>query len=451
MLRIIQNSSPAGAKSYYSTADYYTEGQELVGQWRGEGAGQLGLSGQIMPESWDALCDNRHPGRDEPLTLRRKQERRVGYDCNFHVPKSVSLLYSISKDERLLDAFRESVDATMQDMEAEMQTRVPKQGSNEDRTTGNMVWGEFVHFTARPIDGIPDPHLHAHCFVFNTTWDDKEHAWKAGQFAGLKRDAPYFEAVFHARLAHRLGDLGLEVERKKWGWELAGLDKATLDKFSRRTAQIEDEARKLGVLDPEAKSELGAKTRERKKKDLTLDELRPEWASRLSKDERAALDALMNKVGGSAIPEDSDAAREAVERATEHCFERKSVVPERTLLAESLKRSVGKASLQSVERAFRKQDLVTALRDGRQMVTTPEVLAEEKRLLAFARQGRGTQTRLGTGTHPFQREWLNDGQRLAVTHVLGSRDRVMLIRGAAGVGKTSMMQEAVEGIQAGGK
>ena len=36
-------------------------------------------------------------------------------------------------------------------------------------------------------------------------------------------------------------------------------------------------------------------------------------------------------------------------------------------------------------------------------------------------------------------------------HVLESRDKVTLIRGAAGVGKTTMMQEAVEAIEAGGK
>jgi hypothetical protein len=38
MLRIVQNASAAQAKSYYSTADYYTEGQELTGVWRGAGA-----------------------------------------------------------------------------------------------------------------------------------------------------------------------------------------------------------------------------------------------------------------------------------------------------------------------------------------------------------------------------------------------------------------------------
>src|SRR6185295_326055 len=106
----------------------------------------------------------------------------------------------------------------------------------DDRTTGNMVWGEFVHFTARPVGGVPDPHLHAHCFVFNTTWDGKESRWKAGQFAGIKRDAPYFEAVFHSRLGGRMQDLGLAVERSRRGWELAGVPTSAIRKFSRRTA-----------------------------------------------------------------------------------------------------------------------------------------------------------------------------------------------------------------------
>lgn len=194
----------ARAKSYYSTADYYSEGQELTGRWRGEAARRLGLSGEVNKADWDALCDNRHPVSGSQLTPRLRSDRTVGYDFNFHVPKSVSLLYAMTRDERLLDAFREAVDGTMHDIEAEMRTRVRKGGKNEDRVTGNLAWGEFIHLTSRPVDGVPDPHLHAHCFAFNTTFDTKEDGWKAGQFRELKRDAPYFEAVFHSCLAHRL-------------------------------------------------------------------------------------------------------------------------------------------------------------------------------------------------------------------------------------------------------
>jgi len=259
MLRIIQNTSAAGAKSYYSTADYYTEGQELTGQWRGEGASRLGLFGDVQKQQWDALCDNQHPQTGQTLTLRQKEHRRIGYDFNFHVPKSVSVLYAMTEDDRILESFRDSVHETMQDMESEMKTRVRKQGKNDDRTTGNMVWGEFIHTTSRPIDGVPDPHLHAHCFVFNTTFDEQEQAWKAGQFSDLKRDAPYFEALFHSRFAQKLTELGLDVERTKTGWELSGFSKETLTKFSRRTAQIEEEAQRKGITDPHQKAELGAK------------------------------------------------------------------------------------------------------------------------------------------------------------------------------------------------
>ena len=155
MLRIIQNTNRSRAKSYFSKADYYLEGQEqeLLGIWRGEGAKRLGLSGQVQKGEWDALCDNRHPVTGLALTPRRKTERSVGYDFNFHVPKSVSLLYGLTKDDRILDAFRDSVNETMHDIEREMKTRVRAKGKNEDRTTGNMVWAEHIHKTARPVTG----------------------------------------------------------------------------------------------------------------------------------------------------------------------------------------------------------------------------------------------------------------------------------------------------------
>ncbi|MBW7904831.1 MAG: relaxase domain-containing protein [Phycisphaerae bacterium] len=134
MLRVIQNSTPAGAKSYYSTADYYAEGQELAGVWRGHAAARLGLSGEVRREDWDALCDNRNPSTGEPLTARTKSDRRVGYDFNFHCPKSLSLLYGLTGDARILDAFRESVDATMRDIEAEMQTRAKSSAARARRS-----------------------------------------------------------------------------------------------------------------------------------------------------------------------------------------------------------------------------------------------------------------------------------------------------------------------------
>ncbi len=336
MLRIIQNSSAGRAKSYYtspSTADYYTEGQELEGTWRGEGAARLGLSGKVGKEAWDALCDNRHPVTGQTLTLRRKDQRRVGYDFNFHAPKSLSVLYAHTKDQRLMDAFNGAVDDTMRDMESEMKTRVRTGGSNGDKTTANMVWGEFVHLTARPVDGVPDPHLHAHCFVFNATFDPTENRWKAGQFGDIKRDAGFFEASFHSRLAENLGELGLPVDRTKSGWEIGDINPSVLEKFSRRTSLIEEKAKEKGITDAKKKAELGASTRERKQKDMTFDGLRSMWTGRMSPEELASVEKAAASIGSKARKENEHAIREAVDLAVEHTFERKSVLPERQLFA----------------------------------------------------------------------------------------------------------------------
>ena len=450
MLRITQNSHASGAKSYYSSSDYYVDGQELSGVWKGAAAAKLGVSGEVERADWDAVCDGLNPKTGEKLLQRCKSNRTAGYDFNFHVPKSVSVLYATTKDNRILDAFRDSVDATMHDIEAEVKTRVRKDGKNDDRVTGNMIWGEFIHFTSRPVDGIPDPHLHAHCFVFNTTWDDKEHAWKAGQFRDLKRDAPYFEAMFHSRFARRLADLGLPIERTSKGWEIAGMPASLLDKFSRRTALIEETARKKGIDDPHEKAELGAKTRSRKVKDLSLPELQAEWRGRMSDRELGVLAQLEKTIGRRGLPPDEVAAKQAMNYAIAHEFERRSVVPERHLLATALKRAVGSAGPDHVTHHAKREDLIVMARNGRRMATTRDVLSEERNIINFARSGRGVVTSLGKIGRELKRAWLTASQQQAVCYILESHDRVIVVRGAAGVGKTAMMQEAVEAIEANG-
>src|SRR5437764_5402033 len=157
MIRITQQDSAKDAKRYYATADYYTEGQELVDLWGGKGASRLGLEGTVDKFSFERLCDNLDPRTGKPLTVRTRTERTVGYDFTFSVPKSVSLFYAMSGDQGIMDAFRGAVDETMREMEAEMKTRVRKKGADIDRTTGNMVWAEFIHTTSRPVNGVPYP------------------------------------------------------------------------------------------------------------------------------------------------------------------------------------------------------------------------------------------------------------------------------------------------------
>jgi conjugative relaxase-like TrwC/TraI family protein len=258
MLRITQQDSAQGAKRYYATADYYNEGQEIVGLWGGDAARRLGLEGEVDKQSFDRLCDNLNPKGGDQLTARTRVERTVGYDFTFSGPKSLSLLYAMTGDQEILDAFRSAVDETMQYIEAKMKTRVRKGRQDGERTTGNMVWAEFIHTTSRPVDGVPDPQLHAHCFAFNATWDDTENCWKAGQFRDLKAWAPLFQAMFRVLLANKLQDLGFGIERKRGDFEIVGIAPAMLKRFSRRTELIEKVAAERGITDPDRKAELGA-------------------------------------------------------------------------------------------------------------------------------------------------------------------------------------------------
>src|SRR5262249_24138597 len=334
MIRISQQDCASGAKRYYATADYYSEGQEIVGSWGGKGASRLGLSGTVDKFSFERLCDNLDPRTGEPLTVRTRAERTVGYDFTFSVPKSVSVLYAMSGDQDIMDAFRAAVDETMREIETEMKTRVRKDRQDSNRTTGNMVWAEFIHTTSRPVDGLPDPQLHAHVFAFNTTWDQDEERWKAGQFRELKRDAPYFQAAFRVRLAIKLQDLGFGVERKRDDFEIAGIPKDVLKRFSRRTTLIEKVAEKLGITDPRRKDGLGAEPREKKGNALSLASRQKEWNARLSEGERDAVAEVHRREHLPVRPERGE--KLAVDHAIGHCFVREAVVAERKIVTEAL-------------------------------------------------------------------------------------------------------------------
>lgn len=370
MLRITMSKSAEGAKKYYceqpykeghdATHGYYTEQDQSIGLWGGRAAARLGLNGDIAKRSFAHICDNIHPLTGERLTGRKDTDRTVGYDFTFSATKSVSLAYALGTDEEknvILSAFHQAVQETMDDIETGMQARVRVKGKNENRITGNIAYGAFTHFTTRPVDGVPDPHLHSHCFVFNVTYDEQEKKWKAGQFRQIKQDAPYYEAVFYSRLAHHLQQAGYAIERTSNSFELAGIGKATLEKFSRRTLEIEDYAREHKITDERQKAALGAKTRNAKRTLLSPVHQEKEWRNRLSTDELLSLRALKQKctVAGS-----GHTAKDAVHLSLRHHLERKSVVSDKEVLATAIKSAVGTATPEQVKQAFDKDMTVLA-------------------------------------------------------------------------------------------
>ncbi|MCE9534154.1 MAG: AAA family ATPase, partial [Planctomycetes bacterium] len=150
-------------------------------------------------------------------------------------------------------------------------------------------------------------------------------------------------------------------------------------------------------------------------------------------------------------PRPEKGEKSAVDHAILHSFVRDAVVPERKLHTEALKRGLGAVTVEGVIGEAEKRSLIRSDVAGRKMATTQEMLSLESKLIEFARKGRGRYRPLGDPERPCSRDWFNDGQKAAVAHVLGSRDRVMIIRGVAGTGKTTLEQEIGEALAEAGR
>jgi hypothetical protein len=145
----------------------------------------------------------------------------------------------------------------------------------------------------------------------------------------------------------------------------------------------------------------------------------------------------------------TDHDRRAVVLAMEHLFERASTVTERQLIAEASRNwCIAKTTLEGIKQAVAEAPLLRRELNGRVLVTTPWVLAEEQRIAEVCRNGR-LQKEPMNDNWKIEDESLNGQQRKAVLHVLNSRDLVTGISGKAGTGKTTLLHEARRGIESG--
>lgn len=453
---MIQSHSANQAKEYFNDSlqrsDYYLDGQEHPGQLHGNVANRLGVAGEIPKDVFHALCENIHPVTGQSLTPRKTDNRTVGYDINFHCPKSVSILHALTTDSHILDAFQASVQETMLAIESDAKTRVRKQGQDDDRLTGELIWADFLHQTARPVNGtVPDPHLHCHSFVFNATWDAVENEFKAGQFRDIKRDMPYYQAQFHKILSDKLIGLGYRIRRTNTAFEIVGIPERIIDLFSKRTNEISQMAKDLGITNQAELDNLGARTRAKKQKGLTMAQLKQEWRKQIhamgltDKDESGQAIRFAPPVEVPAlIPQN------CIDYAVGVKFERASVVHDRRLLETAYRHSLGHPSvtLGQVTDAFKRDRRILMVQDkDKTLCTTKAVLAEEQRMMKLARYSQGTLRPLYSVAPATSLE----GEQLeAARHILTTSHRVSIIRGRAGTGKTTLMREAVRLIQQAG-
>ena len=190
---------------------------------------------------------------------------------------------------------------------------------------------------------------------------------------------------------------------------------------------------------------------------MTLDDYREYWSGRLTDKEKADIVKAIRTAHAGMNPAPENTADLAVEYAIRHQFYRNSVVPVTDLEITAMERCMGAALPEDIRPEAVRQGLL--VKDGD--ATTKEVLAQEGRIIDFAQEGKGTMRPLGltregsilkqrpTAQSPLpagHTATLSAEQQAAIRHIWTSSDQVILIRGGAGTGKTTMMKAAIAGI-----
>jgi conjugative relaxase-like TrwC/TraI family protein len=463
MLSAKAQYSLRNAKEYFEehlrVGDYYAEGQRVLGEWHGQGAEMLGLSGVTHGEEFVRLCENNHPQTGERLTLRQKTtrwetgqdgedhqsaNRRVFYDFTFSPPKSVSIAALANDDQRIVEAHQQAVASALNQLQVFAAARVRKNGQCADRTTGNIVAAVFQHDTSRALD----PHLHSHCLVFNATFDAVEGQWKALQNHDMLVAQKFIENVYYHELARELRQCGYNIENKPRGdFEIRGIATSLIEKFSKRHQEIDAKTRELLEREPDkARENLAAireniahKERARKPKDVGLSRLQGMWASQLTTEERESLRNLI-RYGPSESSVKNISAENCVVWAEEHLFDRRSVVHEHDLWRHALECARGQnISLKEIQSVTGQREY---LRDEKYpgRVTTREHLQREWDIVCIAEAGQ-RRFEPFCQSHRVSNPRLDGEQVQAVERILQSRDLLTLFRGGAGTGKSFTLRE----------
>ncbi|MFT3784162.1 MAG: MobF family relaxase [Nibricoccus sp.] len=421
--------------------DYWAEGEKAVlGEWIGEGAKALGLSGEVTDEPFEALRCNRHPKSGENLTVLDAKKSVAFVDVQLSAPKDVSVLAMVGGDERVRVAFTESVKVVLAEMErfaAVRERRGEAKMTEAFRLTGNIAGALFIHDASRDLD----PQLHAHAVFANATWDSTRNAWFALQPAEMLRASPYLRQVLYRELAGRLRALGYEpYEMNPNGFSIRGVEHLR-DRFSKRTRQVqklvEDFSAKKGRKATKREIEvLVRESRGDKLTEVSTEEVRSRQRAELTDDETRRLESLVRAARAEPLRQQwsHGSAQTVLEAALRHVYERSSVAREGVVLS---------AALELYPDFYRWRELRQALemhpdvirKDGE--MTLRLIRREETATVQRVITGRNQRFALGDATD--LPSTLTPGQQNAAGAILASRDFVTVLIGDAGTGKTTIL------------
>lgn len=509
MLSVASVRSAGGAANYFAKDDFYVgEHASEVSAWGGRGAADLGLVGEVDKQVFEDLLKGKLPNGEQ---VGDPERRRAGIDLTFSMPKSASVLAYVAGDERLLAAHMQAVRQTMGWVEtnlAEGRTYESNRKGDPIRT-GHLTYAMFQHDTSRKLD----PQAHLHVVVANLTRVGE--AWRALHNDELWKNNSIIGSVYHAALRTMVEELGYQTRQtgKHGQFEIEGVPREVLKEFSQRREDILAKASDLGRdgRNPELMREITKRTRDDKINLEDREALRAEWGERaagLGFDGKVlvagaldrAVQAERNSVGLDLVRQVVDfaagcaealgdwlrpgdplvtngmarwslspraiGAEMAVASAIRILGQREAAFPIHEVSRTALDLAIKGVTIDGVEARVRalidKGQLISGSigrADGaRTHLTTPEHIAEERRLQDGVDVGRGAsaailspdKAALLLQQHAGGRE-LGSEQLDAGILALATSDRVVVIQGVAGAGKTTLIAALTGAAEAQGK
>ena len=456
--------SASQASTYYYAKDSFfsPEGTGENSEWFGKGAESLGLEGRVKKKEFLNVITGCDPKTGEQLVQTGPgKEHRAGVDITFDAPKSVSVMALHVGDDRLTEAHREAVKNTLSFIEEKYShARITDSGVTRAEVQGNIVASTFDHSTSRENDA----QLHTHSLIMNMT--ETEKGWRAHWNDQLFKDQTLIRSVYQSELAKNVQDLGYRLEHGKHGeWEIAGVSKEVIETFSGRQNTTDNYLKEhLEELKEKYPNANDAQLRNyaviesrNAKKFLEKEELQNKWEARAPREEiRATVESEASKVS---LDQNRIEARGYVDMAVNAIHGKESTFTENEVLDTSLRLSRGEYTVRDFKKAFdglradkeivhlgEQSDRVNGkgLSVGKDVFSSREMVQTEKGIVDSFEAGKGACGQILTEEKAReqldQHESLTAGQREAVEHILTTKDRLNVIQGDAGTGKTFAMK-----------
>jgi conjugative relaxase-like TrwC/TraI family protein len=408
---------------------------------------------------------------------------RAGFDTTLSAPKTISIMAEEAGDKQLIAINTKATETTFNLMEKYLSQAQKVEGSS-----GNLISGQFTHYTARAAekDSAPDPQLHTHNFIMNLTQDDTG-KWRSIEPDPIFKNQKPLGQIYQNELANRIRnetDYGLTWKNSGSNMtvEIKGVSEELKALRSGRTKQIETltaaKEKALGrPLTPAEKDDITMTSRVTKG-EQNVDELSEFWKKSREEIGQSAETLRESTRGQKHDKTIASSAEDAVRIAVTTLSEKQAVFSELELLSEAAKASQGIAGTAELQQAILEntkttaQDLhnetetfVLGIEGGQQIYASAKMLSAEANIQQAVRDGKGRGALMTSeefekasekveenkkieaqksGKEHFS---LTEGQKEILTHITTSPDQFIGVLGDAGVGKTTSLERLAQTVE----